>query len=84
MDKEFFLRMDELQLADGYSAFTFGIEYRFGPYAPDEVDTSNSLVLAEMTDADMAEVSNSLMANAVEWIMWLQENFPELVSMLMG
>lgn len=83
-DKEFFLRLDELKLDDGYSAFTFGIEYRFGPYAPDEVDTSNSLVLAEMTDADMAEVSNSLMTNAVEWIMWLQENFPELVSMLMG
>ena len=83
-DKEFFLRMDELKLDDGYSAFTFGIEYRFGPYAPDEVDTSNSLVLAEMTDADMAAASTNLMTNAMEWLSWLQENFPELVSMLMG
>lgn len=83
-DKEFFLRLDELKLAEGdYTLGTFGIEYRFGPYAPTEVDTSNYKVLAEMTDADMTAASTGLMMNAMEWVSWLQENFPELMSMLM-
>ena len=83
-DKEFFLRLDELKLAEGdYTLGTFGIEYRFGPYAPTEVDTSNYKVLAEMTEADMTAASTGLMMNAMEWVSWLQENFPELMSMLM-
>lgn len=82
--EEFFLRLDELTVDDGYTVGTFGIEYSFGKYAPQTVDTSNYMVLAEMTDADMTAASNSLMMNAMEWLSWVQENFPELVSMLMG
>lgn len=82
--EEFFLRLDELTVDDGYTVGSYGVEYRFGKYNPQTVDTSNHLVLAEMTDADMTATSNSLMMNAMEWLSWVQENFPELVSMLMG
>jgi hypothetical protein len=41
------------------------------------------MVLAEMTDSDMTAASSNLMTNAMEWLTWLQENFPEMVSMLM-
>lgn len=83
-DKEFVLRLDELKLVEGdYTLASIGIEYRFGQYAPQNVDTSNYVVLAEMTDADMTAASTSLMMNAMEWVSWLQENFPELMSMLM-
>lgn len=81
--EEFFLRLDELTVDDGYTVGSYGVEYRFGKYNPQTVDTSNHLVLAEMTDADMTATSNSLMMNAMEWLTWLQENFPEMVSMLM-
>lgn len=81
--EEFFLRLDELTVDDGYTVGSYGVEYRFGKYNPQTVDTSNHLVLAEMTDADMTATSNSLMMNAMEWLSWVQENFPEMVSMLM-
>ena len=31
----------------------------------------------------MTAASTGLMMNAMEWVSWLQENFPELMSMLM-
>ena len=82
--EEFYLRLDELALEEyGYALGTFGVEYRMGAYAPAQVDVSNHKVLAEMTDSDMTAAYTSLMSNAMEWLSWVQENFPELVNMLM-
>lgn len=82
--EEFFLRIEELKLAEGdYTLGAFGFEYRLGQYAPQQVDTSNYKVLAEMTSADMNAALNSLMGNAMEWLSWVQQNFPELMSLLM-
>lgn len=83
--EEFILRLDALKMLEGDDTIgTFGIEYRFGKYNPQTVDTSDYVVLAEMTEAEMTAASTGLMMNAMEWVSWLQENFPELVSMLMG
>ncbi len=83
-EKEFTLRLEELKLEEaGYVLGAFGFEYRMGQYNPQQVDTTNHKVLAEMTTADMTAAANALMTNAMTWLGWVQQNFPELMSMLM-
>lgn len=83
-EEKFFLRIEELELVeDDYTLGSFGFEYSFGKYAPQQVDISNYQVLAEMTAADMSNAASSLMSNAMEWLTWVQQNFPELMSLLM-
>ena len=80
---EFAVHLSEINLVKaGQDLGTCGMELRLGLYLPEQMDTSNHIVLSEMTKEARTAASLDVMGNITEWLGWVRENFPELVSML--
>lgn len=77
------IRLDELALTDyGKELMTLGVEYKVGPYAPADMDTTGAVALGTLTQEELTQELDAIEGYATEWLFGLLEQFPELLYLL--
>lgn len=78
-----YLRLDEISVSEyDTEVVALGAEYSLGAYAGDNMDTGDSVALAELSEDELYEEAEMIAEDFIAWAERMKEEFPDLIYAL--